>query len=188
MSKSFTDIVTILRNHFEPKPSIIAERYHFHKRNQGAEESIAEYVAELRRLAAKCSFPRDYLDETLRDRFVCGLRSESIQKSLLQGSDLSITKAVTRAQGMETAHRNAQDLKAALPIRKLSGQRKPWQASTRKPGRETYGRKPGRETYGRKPCHRCGKTGHTGQECSYRDVECHRCGKRGHIAKACVTG
>ena len=65
MSKSFTDIVAILQNHFEPKPSIIGKRYHFHKRNQDAEESIAEYVAELRRLAAKCSFPRDYLDETL---------------------------------------------------------------------------------------------------------------------------
>jgi len=33
---------------------------------------IAEYVAELRSLAAHCDFG-DYLEEALRDRLVCGL-------------------------------------------------------------------------------------------------------------------
>ena len=43
------------------------------------DESIAEHVAELRKLTLNCDF-KDYLDEALRDCFVCGLRSEATQK------------------------------------------------------------------------------------------------------------
>ena len=52
--KSFVDIVVALKGHFEPKSSIIVERFHFHRRNQAPRESIATYVAKLRRLASKC--------------------------------------------------------------------------------------------------------------------------------------
>ena len=90
MSTSLADIEIKLRDHFDPKPSIIAERFKFHKRNQNASESVATYIAELRRLAVRCNFPRDYLEDTLRDRFVCGLRSEAIQKQLLVEKDLTM--------------------------------------------------------------------------------------------------
>ena len=39
-----------------PAPIVIAERFHFHKRDQRAGESIADFVAELRRLATNCKF------------------------------------------------------------------------------------------------------------------------------------
>ena len=42
-------------------------------------ESISEYVAELRRLATHCEFA-DYLQQALRDRFVCGIQHENTQK------------------------------------------------------------------------------------------------------------
>ena len=77
--KSFDALVEVLKRHFEPKPLVIAERFTFHRRNQLPNESILEYVAELRRLAVHCEFAA-YLDQALRDRLVCGLRSESIQK------------------------------------------------------------------------------------------------------------
>ena len=44
---------------------------------------------------------------------MCGLRSESAQKKLL---DLKLKKAVEIAQGMETAERNAKSLKPRLPV------------------------------------------------------------------------
>ena len=78
---SFADISATLKSHYEPKSLVIVERFHFHKREQAAGESIAEYIAELRRLAAKCAFA-GHLDEALRDRFVCGLKSEATQKRL----------------------------------------------------------------------------------------------------------
>ena len=81
--KDYDDLVGLLKKHFEPEPLVITQRFHFNRRNQREGESLSEYVAELRRMAAKCSFNAEYLEEALRDRIVCGLRSEVIQRCLL---------------------------------------------------------------------------------------------------------
>ena len=81
-TKTFTELKAALQCHFDPKPLIIAERFYCHRRCQQSGESIAEYIAELRRLATNCEF-REYLEQTLRDRLVCGLNHEPTQKRLL---------------------------------------------------------------------------------------------------------
>ena len=78
----------MLKVHFQPKPLVIAERFHFHCRDQAVGESIADYVAQLRHLSAHCEFG-EYLNDALRDLLVCGMRSESAQKRLLSESDLT---------------------------------------------------------------------------------------------------
>ena len=45
-----------LQNHLQPKPTIIGERYKFHQRNQNQDETVAAYLAALRRAAAECQF------------------------------------------------------------------------------------------------------------------------------------
>ena len=77
--RSYQQLKDLLKGHFEPKPLVIAERYHFHQRDQAAGESIAEYMAELRCFSRTCEFAEEYLSEALRDRLVCGLQSENIQ-------------------------------------------------------------------------------------------------------------
>ena len=81
--KTLDEIRKFLKSHFEPTPSVIAERYRFHRRDQTPGETIAAYVAELRKLTTHCKFEdtTDFLDQSLRDRFVCGLR---IRKYLFQ--------------------------------------------------------------------------------------------------------
>ena len=49
--KSFTQLTEVLKKHYEPTRIVIAERFYFHRRGQQVGESIAQYVAELRRLA-----------------------------------------------------------------------------------------------------------------------------------------
>ena len=66
-----------LKKHFEPKRVVIAERFHFHKRNQAMGESIADYDAAFRRLATHCKFG-NHLEDALRNRFVCGIRNEAV--------------------------------------------------------------------------------------------------------------
>ena len=83
-TETYDTIVSTLKKHYEPKPIVIAKRFHFHRRNQANGESIAEYLAELRRLSVHCNFGT-YLDEALQDRLVCGLHSKSIQRRLLEG-------------------------------------------------------------------------------------------------------
>ena len=53
MAKGLKELTDKLSKHFEPKPIIIAERFHFYKRNQLQTESTAVFIAELRHLAAR---------------------------------------------------------------------------------------------------------------------------------------
>ena len=112
---SLADLTAKLKAHFEPKHIVIAERFQFHKCGQNHGESVAEYLAELRRLAARWAFG-NYLEEALRDRLVCGLRSESIQKWLLSEAELTLAKAVDLVQSLEAASKSAQTLKGTTDL------------------------------------------------------------------------
>ena len=64
--KSYEEITAVSKAYFEPKPIIIAKRFHFHRWQQPQSKTFAEYVAELRRLASIYEF-NDYLEQALRD-------------------------------------------------------------------------------------------------------------------------
>ena len=53
-SKPLAEIVATLKGHYEPKPIVIAERFDFHRRQQSGSETVAQYVAELRKLSVHC--------------------------------------------------------------------------------------------------------------------------------------
>ena len=65
------------------------ERFHFHRRNQAPEENVADFLAQLQKLAKYCEFG-DHLNKVLRDRFMCGLNSEVTQKHLLSETNLTL--------------------------------------------------------------------------------------------------
>ena len=54
--QSLSKLPETLRKHYEPKRVLIAKRFSFHRQNQGVDESIAEYVADLRKLTLNCDF------------------------------------------------------------------------------------------------------------------------------------
>ena len=107
--KIFTEIVKILQEHLSPKLLVIAERFQFHKRSQLEGESISSFLASLKKLSEYCEFGTN-LNDSLRDRFVCGLSNELIQKRLLSEADLSLSKASEIALAMETAGKDSQEL------------------------------------------------------------------------------
>ena len=170
-SKSFEELVAALKQHYKPKPLVIAERFHFYRRNQDSSESIAEYVAELRRLATTCSFG-DHLDEALRDRIVCGVHSETIQKRLLSEPEPSLATVIKVAQGIEAAHKGAQEIKPDPTVAMVASSRQGCSGVTSTGGP-------------RKPCYHCGLVGHLPNLCNSRNLSCHKCGKIGHLARVC---
>ncbi len=95
--KTILELAVVLKQHYEPVPLVIAERFNFHRCCQQHRKSVSEFVADLKRLSLHCSFGA-YLDEALRDRLVCGLRSEATQKRLLTEAELTFKKAVEIAQ------------------------------------------------------------------------------------------
>lgn len=168
---SYDTLVTTLKRHYEPKPLEIAERYHFYRRCQGANETIAQFVAELRRLAVHCNFEA-HLDQALRDRLVCGLRSDSIQKKLLSEATLTLARAIEISQGMEAAEKNVRSLKEPEPqVNHLAGSSRVNSMPRSKPS----------------ACYRCGRTNHTQNNCRYINATCNSCGKKGHISPVCMS-
>ena len=161
--KFFNALVAELKKHFEPRKVVIAERFNFHRRNQYSGESIAEFVAELRRLSSNCDFG-NYLEEALRDRFVCGLRSKVTQKQLLTETDLTLARAVDIAKSMEA---------------------KTQKLSTNKKVDSTEVNKVTRNSTPAISCYCCGKPGHTSSTCHFKEAIYRKCGKIGHIARVC---
>ena len=72
--KSFVEVKELLISYYSPKPSLVAERFKFHRRNQHESKTVAQFVVELQRLALKCEFGT-FLEEALRDRLVCKLKA-----------------------------------------------------------------------------------------------------------------
>ena len=64
----------VLKNHHNPRPSTIVQRFKFNTRVLGASESIRTFVAELK------SEYNDSLEEMLRDRLVCGINNRRYHK------------------------------------------------------------------------------------------------------------
>ena len=109
VEKSYEEIVQILKDHYQPKPTVIVERFNFHSRYRKQEETVANFVADLRKLAGHCQFG-DSLSDMLRDRLVCVINDKRIQRRLLAEPDLTFKRAFELAQGLEIADRNLLDL------------------------------------------------------------------------------
>ena len=84
-AKTFDELNHIMKEHFNPKPSEMVQRYIFDSRLRQPTESVSAYVAELRRLAHDCNFGTT-LEQRLRDRLVCGMNDDRIQRRLLSGT------------------------------------------------------------------------------------------------------
>ncbi|XP_033733598.1 uncharacterized protein K02A2.6-like [Pecten maximus] len=180
-TKTYPVLTKILQDHYSPKPLVIAERYRFHKRDQREGESIRDYNAALRKLSENCTFG-DTLNDTLRDRLVCGLKAEHIQKKLLTESDLTYQKALEVAIAFETATKDAVELQrqhVKTPVHKIRKE-KVQQQTTKKPSFPNKHDK-------NKVCYRCKGTHHP-NDCHFKDAICHKCNKKGHIKKACLSG
>ena len=89
--KTLDELITLLKNQYEPRKIVIAERFKFYKRQQKEGESSANYLAELRRLAKDCEFA-DSLNTAVRDQLVCGLRHEGLQQKVLAERALTLER------------------------------------------------------------------------------------------------
>ncbi|XP_064468560.1 uncharacterized protein K02A2.6-like [Ornithodoros turicata] len=170
-SKTFDVVLKLLRAHFTPEPSVIGERAKFHRRTQRDNESITEFVASLRKLAETCDFGL-FLDESLRDRFVCGLQRVEIQRVLFtEDKKLSFQKAVDKALALENASKNATATHAKY---ESPGDLFKIQAEKTRSGLSAE-------------CYGCASAKHASLWCPFINATCYQCNKKGHIRRACKS-
>ena len=159
--ESYTRMVEVMKSFYNPTPSVTIQRFRFYSRFRQPGESILAFVADLRSLAKDCEFGAS-LEENLRDRLVCGVSDPVIQKRLLSEEKLTYKKACELAQGLESAARDIKTLQGSTQseVHKLKTS---------------------------SSCYRCGKLGHTSENCQFKSAICHYCGKLGHIRSVCLS-
>ena len=81
-TKSVQILYGRLKDHLKPQPILIAKRYKFYTPDQKQDKSVSEYIAELRKLSLYCEF-KAFLDDALRDKFVCGLKKKQYSMTLI---------------------------------------------------------------------------------------------------------
>uniref|UniRef100_A0A1X7U4Y2 Retrotransposon gag domain-containing protein n=1 Tax=Amphimedon queenslandica TaxID=400682 RepID=A0A1X7U4Y2_AMPQE len=110
--KTLAELKEVLVSHFEPEPRVIAERFHFHKRDQKERELLPDFVVELRRLASKCQFGAHLM--MLSEISLSGQRNESMQKILLMEKAFKFNIAVEKALQFEVAEVNTKAMNFRL--------------------------------------------------------------------------
>lgn len=177
--KSYDELVKLLKEHYNPKPSAIVQRFRFNCRVRAPGESIASYVAALRELALHCEYG-DKLTEMLTDRLVCGVNHKGIQRKLLAQEDLTYDKAYALALSVEASEKDAVKLQNSkpglarpLPTDLPASEEKVYYTASTKPRRGAT-----------VTCYRCGGA-HLATQCKHKDAVCYSCKKRGHLARAC---
>ena len=111
-STAYNELIEMLKSHYDPKPSFIVQRFKFYNRTREAGETVSTFVATLRQIAEYCDY-KETLNDMIRDRLVCGINHEGIQKKLLAEKNLTYEKALEIALAMETAEQGTKDLKSA---------------------------------------------------------------------------
>ena len=156
---SLATIKEKLIEYYKPKPPVISQRYVFQQREQKEGETINEFVIELRRLARTCQYGQ-FLDDALRDRFVCGISNHNTRRKLLAEKELTLKRAIEVAVAAEMAVLQS-DKNLAPPDQQLD------------------------LCAVRQICRCCGKQGHKEAVCRFRTRNCFKCGKKGHLQSVC---
>ncbi|XP_049517164.1 uncharacterized protein LOC125942945 [Dermacentor silvarum] len=172
---SYDEIKTAVRKHLHPRPSELHARFLFYRRNQAADESVADYVTALRKLTEDCGFGDKQLplDVMMRDRFVCGIKNEAVQQRLLAEPNLTFQVAYDMAVTAEATAKQQRDIRNQGRDETKDSQGLIQATRTKQ---DTAAEE--------SSCYRCnGK--HAPHLCSFRKAACFKCKKIGHIAKAC---
>ena len=180
--KTFEEIVSIVKNHHNPKPSEIVQRFKFNTRSRRPEETIRTFVAELRSLSEHCNF--EALDSMLRDRLVCGVNNKRIQSKLLSEKTLTFKSALDISLAMEAADVNLQTLAQAQAGDTISEELHYVKSNKTSSNTVKADTSSGGSPKNYK-CYRCGNNSHSAANCGHKTSKCHSCSKIGHIAPVC---
>lgn len=168
-TKSLDDLQKLVLDHLSPAPIVIAERYVFYNRKQREGENAAEFVKELRRLAATCEFPDTFREEVIRDMLVIGLRDRETQRKLLRKDNLTLDTAFKEAQAMERARSQIDVMTNEVHKTYISHKGKPTYSS----GSGQNGSSSSSQ-HKTRPCFSCGEVGHWKNQCPKKSSTSYR--------------
>ena len=180
-----------LNKQFGTKKLVLAERYHFYAYKQQDNQSLSEYLAELRRLVSTCQWSEEHLTDNLHDKFVMGLRNERILQQLLtQDHTKSLDELFQLATTIEAAERETvkrSEVDHTTEESLVSALRNPRPPKGTKNKQSALPRRQQQRPSKKQHTGKCASCGgdHARKTCRFISAKCHNCGKIGHIARVC---
>lgn len=160
------------------------ERYKFNTRVQQTNETVDQYVTELKNMAASCDYG-DLREGLIRDRIVIGISDATLRARLLRETDVDLAKATQMCRADEVSKQQLKTLAGPNESTHISEVRN---GDSRK--RTTYKKKIPNKVNHSKPKQQkgkyCGYDVHKRGECPARDEQCNSCKMKGHFAKVCM--
>lgn len=180
---SFEALVEIFNEHFSPKKSTFADRATFYEARKDISESIEEWVARLRGLAADCEFGTE-LETLLRDKFVLGMNPGPERDRLFEmdAATATLAKAQEIAKQTASARRSRSMMLKEEPVF--------YTGAGSSGGKRERFRGEGKRADSRRVddayrCSVCGLKNHSADKCRYKNYKCQKCGSKGHLKKVC---
>ncbi|XP_068916131.1 uncharacterized protein NfI isoform X3 [Tenebrio molitor] len=148
---SFASIQAKFTAYFAPTINVTYERYIFFSRDMREEESVDEYVTQLKQLSENCEFGT--LSESLiKDRLVLGIRDKNVKDRLLRTKNLDLVKAVEICKAAEitnkqmeilctTSGRRTDEFQSVMGVRKTEDGQKRVQRQGTASGRDRDGKR-----------------------------------------------
>ena len=176
VSDKYLEVTKELTTVFEPKVNV-AERYKFRARSQEVNESFDIFVSSLRELATKCNFG-SLQDEMIRDQIIEKTCIRRIRERLLLEEKLTLEKAISLGQSIESAMRESNAISAYDTTSVEYVKHKPKQINFKsKTSKKSY------ENSILRKCYRCDSTSHLANstDCPAKTVKCRKCKKSGPL-------
>ncbi|XP_044756800.1 uncharacterized protein K02A2.6-like [Coccinella septempunctata] len=206
-NQNFASIVKKFESHFLPTINVTYERYLFFTREMKENESVDEYVTQLKHLSLNCEF-NNLNDSLIKDRLVLGIKDKNVKDRLLRTKNLDLIKAVEICKSAEVTHKQLEVLcssnsSSATRTEEvdLMEVRKKGKNSTQRYGRQkqqykkgstndnsNYRNKISYNNYSNQSyefrCTRCGSI-HGPKSCRAYGKKCQNCGLMNHFSKLC---
>ena len=213
-TKTYQELMDLLRNHLAPKKNVLAEQHKFFSRVQQPGESISTFVAGLKELIKNCEFKteckekeppcftcsKSVIDMLLRAQFIRGLQDSSIRERILQLVNVSFDKALETALAIEASRIQNREVynnssHASNNVHKIgftkgqSASKYNQNRSSRQKSSKITGRSINLQELGLSGlCLHCGKKNHQTDNCRIKEkLHCNFCRKKGHTNKVCMS-
>lgn len=157
-----------------PKRNTTYERHKFFTRVQRSDETIDQYVTELRTMAKNCEFG-DLVDSLIRDRIICGVPDNALKERLLRTVDLTLDKALATCRAAESTK---EQIKSIVPSSEVHA------VGTKPKDKKVWVPKKGKS--GAQLCGRCGYDD-SHKTCPAMGQICIKCNGANHFAKVCKS-
>lgn len=189
MEMKLKSVMEKFEDYCTPKKNITYCRHRFFTCVPKSDDTIDQYVTELRTRAKLCDFG-NLLDSLIRDRIVCGILDEKMRERLLREPDLNLEKAiqlcraneVTKSHVKELAENSSQSHASVDMVSKPRSVKPKAKHHNCKSKADQQGSQQHAQTSqkGKK----CGNV-HLRGSCPAEGKTCFHCNKLGHFARCC---